>query len=69
LRNRETLIRYEVAVSSELLKEYALTWADACGDQEVLERAFDDQLTVREFVNWFAQKYGLTPRRSDGLSP
>jgi hypothetical protein len=48
-------------VSDELNRRYGLTWADACGDREPLERALADGEEPPEFVERFGQKYDLTP--------
>jgi hypothetical protein len=59
----ELLDAYQVAVSAELLREYGLTWQDACGDMEPLLRAIADGLRPADFVQDFAERYELEPVR------
>jgi hypothetical protein len=55
--------RYEAAVSEAMLKEYGVTWRDACGDREPLERAMAEGLSPEAFVRYFGERYDLIPMR------
>lgn len=55
------------SVDEELLKGYGISWKDASGDSDLLVQAFQGGETPEEFVQWFAQKYDLTPVDSLGL--
>jgi hypothetical protein len=59
MRSKAMLDEYEARVSAIMAKRYGLTWDDASGDHEPLERALDDEQAPDEFVEWFAEKYGL----------
>lgn len=50
---------YRTEVSRLLERDYCLTWADACGDDEPLMRARDDGESPEEFVAWLGRKYDL----------
>lgn len=56
-----TFTEYRHAVDQELLARYALSWADACGDDPLLKTALARGESPRVFVEWFARKYDLTP--------
>jgi hypothetical protein len=43
------------------LKEYGIDLEDAGADDESLIKAFDDDETPKEFVEWFGNKYDLDP--------
>jgi hypothetical protein len=62
----EQFASYEAEVSAELVREYGLTWADACGDVDPLSRALADGLRPADFVSQFAERYGLEPARPRG---
>lgn len=52
--------RYRNNVSCLMLDKYGITWADACGDDDRLIAGMDAQ-TPAEFVDWWGEKYDLTP--------
>ncbi|MCC7043454.1 MAG: hypothetical protein IT183_06310 [Acidobacteria bacterium] len=41
------------------VKHLCCTWADLAGDSEPLERSFTSGEMPRQFVRWWAEKYGL----------
>ncbi|HEY4320717.1 MAG TPA: hypothetical protein VGM77_05995 [Gemmatimonadales bacterium] len=57
---------YLAEVSAEMQRRYALTWADACGDDQPLSRAREAGRTPVEFVAWWGEKYQLTERVGPG---
>jgi len=58
----ETKLSYEAWVKefeAELLKRTRLTWADACGDLEVLLGYYESGETPSAQVTWYIEKYNL----------
>ena len=55
------LKKFKSSVSMLMKKEYGLDWDDACGELEPLENAIDGGETPRQFVDWWATKYDMTP--------
>ena len=58
---RAAFERYESAVSRAMLARYGITWADAAGDREPLERALEMSESPEAFVRWWGEKYDLAP--------
>ena len=52
---------YERAVTRAMLREYGVTWLDACGDVGPLRAAMEAGRTAEQFVRWWGEKYGMTP--------
>lgn len=48
-------------------EQYGATWDDLCGDDEFLVRALMANETVEEFVEWFAEHYGLDTLEEMGV--
>lgn len=46
-------------VDQEMLRLFGISWADACGDAEPLERAIDRGSSPREFALWWGDRYDL----------
>lgn len=59
----DTLDAYLDAVSRLMNERYALTWADACGEVEPVEKAWRAGEEAAAFVAWWGAKYDLTPTR------
>lgn len=55
------LTQYRDAVSAEMERQYGITWHDASGDMEPLERAIARGDTPEDFVSWWGEKYDLEP--------
>lgn len=55
------LQRYGAQVSSEFMRTYGISWADAAGDTAPLEEALREGQSPAEFVRWWGEKYGLVP--------
>lgn len=47
-------------------EKYFLTWEEAAGDREPIERAIQNGMSPREFADWYAEKYGLDSSDSYG---
>jgi len=55
------LAEYRYAVSKEMERVYGITWADASGDDDLLEKC-RASIDPSDFVQWWGQKYDLTPK-------
>ena len=53
--------RYCEQVSAEMQRVYGISWNDASGDSEPLERAQEAGQSPADFVDWFGTKYDLIP--------
>lgn len=60
-RKARCLMKYGEQVSSEFMRTYGISWADASGDSEPLEAAMRTVQSPAEFVQWWGEKYGLVP--------
>ena len=48
-----------------LIKERTgCTWEDLCGDEEILDKSYQDDDTPEEFVEWYCEKYDLDDVRT-----
>lgn len=45
-------------VSDRMMAVYGITWADACGDDDILRDAHDDGTSPEEFVDWLVKNLG-----------
>lgn len=54
-----TLDQWSRDVNLLCVKHLSCTWADLAGDLEPLERSFSSGETPMQFVQWWAEKYGL----------
>lgn len=52
---------YERRITREMVLEYGITWADACGDFEPLAAAIEAGQSPGEFVQRWGEKYDLIP--------
>jgi hypothetical protein len=57
-----TLLRYREAVSGEMFRVYGISWEEASGDTEPLERAQVAGQSPADFVDWFGRKFDLIPK-------
>lgn len=55
----KTLAEWSDEVDSLCKSHLACGWNDLCGDNEPLQRAFENGESPSEFVSWFAEKYDL----------
>ena len=55
-------MQYLEAVSAEMQRVYGISWQEASGDAEPLERAQTAGQSPVEFVDWFGTKYDLIPK-------
>lgn len=53
---------YEQCVTQEMVLEYGITWADACGDFGPLVAAIEAGQSPAEFVQRWGEKYDLIPK-------
>ena len=56
------VIQYREAVSAEMQRVYGISWQDASGDSEPLERAQVAGQSPVDFVDWWGRKYHLIPK-------
>lgn len=56
-----TAKQFLARVDSFMVKRYGITWADACGDREDIERAARDREQPEEWAEAWAIKYDLEP--------
>lgn len=56
-----TADQYRAEVSKAMKDKYGITWQDACGDAEPLQKAQTEGMTPGQFVAWWAEKYDLDP--------
>lgn len=54
-----TLENFKAQVSSLLERDWCVTWADACGDDQPLITAQGAGFSPEQFVEWFSEKYDL----------
>lgn len=59
---------YEATVSAAMQRTYGISWRDACGDARPLQNALDDGLSPEEFVEWWGERYDLSPLRSENMN-
>lgn len=55
-----TFDQWKGEVDALCVKHLCCTWADLAGDPDPLERSFASGETPEQFVQWWAEKHGLT---------
>jgi hypothetical protein len=56
-----TSVQYRAAVSEAMQRTFGISWHEASGDQEPLDRAQAGGQSPQEFVDWWGEKYDLEP--------
>jgi hypothetical protein len=59
-RDMTTFEQWSRDVDALCVKHLGCTWADLAGDPEPLQRSFAAGESPTQFVQWWAEKYGLT---------
>lgn len=55
-----TFEEFKADVDRLMKASYGIDWHDACGDPDPIERAIENGESPEEFVDWWAEKTGLT---------
>lgn len=61
--------KYREIASKYMKRYYFITWDEAAGDPEPIMEAIEAKMTPTEFVDWQAEKYGLSSVDDDTGSP
>jgi len=67
-RDMTTFEQWAHDVDALCVKHLSCTWVDLAGDREPLERSFAAGETPLQFVEWWAEKYGLV-WEGGGITP
>jgi hypothetical protein len=60
-----SFVEFEAQVSAAMLKHFGITWNDASGEVQLLEKARAEGRSPDEFVTWFGERYDLNPVQSN----